>query len=40
MPSEGFVNQEGLWFYNNIINELIKADIEPLVTIFHWDTPV
>jgi len=34
------VNQEGVNFYNDFINELIKNDIEPVATLFHWDTPM
>lgn len=33
-------NQEGLEFYRNVFEELKKYDIEPLVTIFHYDLPV
>lgn len=40
MPKEGTVNQKGLQFYSDLVDELLKAGIEPLVTIFHWDTPV
>lgn len=33
-------NEAGLIFYENIINELLKHGIEPLVTICHFDLPV
>ncbi|KAG8375753.1 hypothetical protein BUALT_Bualt10G0133100 [Buddleja alternifolia] len=33
------VNQEGIDFYNDIINTLLDNDIEPYVTLFHWDLP-
>lgn len=35
----GAINQKGIDFYNNLINELIKNDITPYITLFHWDLP-
>ena len=40
MPSEGIVNQKGLQFYIDLVDELQKNHIEPLVTIYHWDMPL
>ncbi|MCW4446530.1 family 1 glycosylhydrolase [Vibrio splendidus] len=33
-------NQAGVDYYSNLIDELIKYDIEPVITLFHWDIPV
>lgn len=33
------INQDGINYYNTFINELLENDIEPFVTIFHWDLP-
>ncbi|EOA39038.1 hypothetical protein CARUB_v10011610mg, partial [Capsella rubella] len=35
----GGVDENGITYYNNLINELKANGIEPFVTIFHWDTP-
>ena len=35
----GEVNEAGLKFYEDLINECLKYNIEPMVTIFHWDLP-
>lgn len=35
----GRINQEGIDFYNNVIDECLKYNIIPLVTMFHFDMP-
>lgn len=37
---EGAVNQKGLDFYKALCEELLKADIIPFATLFHWDLPL
>lgn len=32
-------NEKGLEFYDNLIDECLKHDIEPLITITHFDFP-
>lgn len=41
MPKgSGEINYEGIRFYNELIDELIKNDIEPVLTAYHWDLPL
>ncbi|EHI97725.1 6-phospho-beta-glucosidase [Clostridium sp. DL-VIII] len=35
----GAINEKGIKFYNDLIDELLKYNIEPIVTIFHFDLP-
>uniref|UniRef100_H2YTH8 beta-glucosidase n=1 Tax=Ciona savignyi TaxID=51511 RepID=H2YTH8_CIOSA len=30
---------DGVRYYNDVINKLIAANVEPMVTLFHWDLP-
>lgn len=35
----GRINEKGIDFYKRYLDELAKYDIEPWVTIYHWDLP-
>lgn len=38
MPN-GQINEQGIAFYESLIDELIREEIEPIVTVFHFDLP-
>ena len=35
----GRINQKGLDFYDRLVDSLCAANIEPLLTLYHWDLP-
>jgi beta-glucosidase len=35
----GATNQRGLDFYRRLVDDLLAHDIEPWVTLYHWDLP-
>ena len=36
---KGRVNQEGIRFYHHVIDECLKQDLVPYITLYHWDLP-
>src|SRR5262249_40929569 len=35
----GAINTKGLEFYDRLVDALLAANIQPWVTLFHWDYP-
>ena len=35
----GRVNEEGIRFYSDLIDALIENNIEPYITLYHWELP-
>ena len=33
-------NEEGVDFYNRLLDEILNNDLEPFPTLYHWDLPI
>lgn len=38
--TSGVPNPDGVAFYRNLLTSLHKADIQPVITLYHWDLPL
>ena len=40
MPTgRGRVNRPGLSFYERLVDALLASNIQPVITLYHWDLP-
>ncbi len=37
---KGKINDKGVAFYDDLIDQLLANNIEPFITLYHWDLPV
>ena len=37
MPEEGVINPLGVQYYKNLVEEIKKQGMIPMVTLYHWD---
>lgn len=40
IPDGTNVNERAVTFYNNVIDEMIKQDVEPIINLYHFDMPL
>ena len=40
IKKDGSINEEAVKFYNNVINTMLKNDVEPFINLFHFDMPM